>query len=626
MSKNFTLSKSDFQLASTCSKKLVYKKLGYPTSNDTNEYMKMLAKGGYVVGMMATLMYPDGIEITGNTKEAIERTNEYLKQEDCVLFEAAIQSGAKLIRVDILEKKGDLVKLIEVKAKSHDTEDEPAKQKKLLEKYIEDVAFQYNVISEAFPEFKLTAFLLMPDKAKKTSIDGLAGWFSLNESIKVTDKELEELPAQQKPRFNKPDVIFKFENDPNRDKYIQDLIIDGILQEREVTTDVIKLQDVIKNRSNAFINILKNGITSNDYKIDKSCKDCEFKCEGSIQNGYKECWGTLADSDPHIFELYHGGTLKNDEGEVYLNQLIDNKQTSLFDINPEFLKKKDGTIGSRNQRQLIQLNNTANNSEWVSNDLKGILTNLKYPLHFIDFETYTGALPFNKGMRPYELIAFQWSCHTIKRPGDTPIHSEWISTNGDFPNFTFAESLMNQIGNAGTPLMWATHENTVLRGILKQMEIFGYTNKVLSDWLIGITSDSDKKNKREGRLVDMNDLTFKHYFHPFMKGKTSIKKVLPAIWNNFPFLHDVPFFKEYSAIDFEGGIIDPYDTLKSDQSQIDEDDAVAGGTEAMRAYQRIRFDDTLDINQKNEIKRQLIEYCKLDTMAMVIIAHHWGLK
>ena len=30
--------------------------------------------------------------------------------------------------------------------------------------------------------------------------------------------------------------------------------------------------------------------------------------------------------------------------------------------------------------------------------------------------------------------------------------------------------------------------------------------------------------------------------------------------------------------------------------------------------------------QKNEIKRQLIEYCKLDTMAMVIIAHHWGLK
>jgi hypothetical protein len=111
-----------------------------------------------------------------------------------------------------------------------------------------------------------------------------------------------------------------------------------------------------------------------------------------------------------------------------------------------------------------------------------------------------------------------------------------------------------------------------------------------------------------------------------MKGRTSIKKVLPAIWNNNKYLHQVSFFKDYSATDFEGGIIDPYDTLKPDATQIDEEDAVAGGTEAMRAFQRIRFDDTLNQSQKNEIKRQLLEYCKLDTMAMVIIAHHWGLE
>ena len=170
--------------------------------------------------------------------------------------------------------------------------------------------------------------------------------------------------------------------------------------------------------------------------------------------------------------------------------------------------------------------------------------------------------------------------------------------------------------------MWGTHENTVLRGVLKQMEIFGYNNPQLEEWLIGITSDKE----RDGRLVDMNDLTLKNYFHPYMKGKTSIKKVLPAIWNNFPYLHQVPFFKDYSATDFEGGIIDPYDTLKANTSQTDEEDAVAGGTEAMRAYQRIRFDDNLNQSQKDEIKRQLLEYCKLDTMAMVIIAHHWGLK
>ena len=58
-----TLSKSDFQLASSCPKKLVYKKNGYPTANDTNEFMEMLAKGGYIVGEMATLLFPTGIEI-----------------------------------------------------------------------------------------------------------------------------------------------------------------------------------------------------------------------------------------------------------------------------------------------------------------------------------------------------------------------------------------------------------------------------------------------------------------------------------------------------------------------------------------------------------------------------------
>jgi hypothetical protein len=624
MSNNTTLSKSDFQLASTCPKKLVYKKDGYPTTNDTNEYMEMLAKGGYVVGLMATLQYPDGVEITGNTKEAIIKTNEYLTQENCVLFEAAIQSGEKLIRVDILEKVGNKINLIEVKAKSHDTEDSQYEQEKLLKKYIEDVAFQYLVMAEALPDFDINPYLFMPDKSKRTNIDGLIGWFTVLDSKDDGDKEVEELPAQQRPKFKKPDVLFKYETDVNRSNYIEILKKDGLLQLRDVKERVLQIQDVIKNRANNFIRILNEGILDSDYTINKACKACEFKCDEATKNGFKECWGSLADPNPHIFDLYYGGTLKSEEGDFYLDELISLSRTSLYDIVPERLKNRKGEIGIRAQRQLIQLQYTEENREWTSDELQSVLNGYQYPLHFIDFETYTGALPFHEGMRPYELIAFQWSCHTIPYKGADPIHSEWIETEGKFPNFAFAESLMKQIGISGTPFMWATHENTVLRTILNQMEIFGYTNNALSDWLIGITSD--KSVKREGRLVDMNNLTLKHYFHPFMKGRTSIKKVLPAIWNNNKYLRQVPFFKNYSATDFEGGIIDPYDTLKPDATQIDEEDAVAGGTEAMRAFQRIRFDDTLNQIQKNEIKRQLLEYCKLDTMAMVIIAHHWGLK
>ncbi len=625
---SYFLSKSDFQLASSCPQKLVYKKAYYPTANDTNEYMQLLAQGGYVIGKMATFLYPDGIEIEGNTQDCIEQTNRLLQQEEVILFEPAILSGQKLIRVDILVKKKNHFHLIEVKAKSHDTDEEKSGANAKLKKYIEDVAYQYTVLREAFPGSSIQCSLLMPDKAKRTSIDALAGWFTIKKKTIKTDEETEELPAQQKPVFNKPDVIFKYEDDPKRDQYIGLLHNEGILEYRDVTNEVLELEAEISNRAKRYLNILNQGITDFDYSISKSCKGCEFNTPGQSKNGFNECWGDLAHDGHHIFDLYHGGSIGHPKHGYYLNELISEGKTHLFDVDPERLKSKQGELGPRGTRQLVQITNTKSNSEWISDELKTVLCSLSYPLHFIDFETFTGALPYHKGMRPYEAIAFQWSCHTIKSPGATPIHAEWIHTgpmfpdSNQFPNFEFAKSLMKQIGYSGTPLMWATHENTILRAILNQMEVYQFEDEVLERWLTLTTSSED----REGRLVDMNRLTRDYYFHPYMKGRTSIKKVLPAIWTHHPYLHEVEHFKAYVPEEFTSGVLDPYDTLTAGISNESDDEVVSEGTAAMRAYQRIRFDDTLTEQQKNELRYQLLQYCKLDTMAMVIIAHHWGLK
>jgi hypothetical protein len=621
------LSKSDFQLASSCPKKLVYKKAFYPTANDTNEYMEMLAQGGYIVGKMATMLFPDSIEIDGKTQACIEQTNLHLQQENIVLFEPAIVSGQKLVRVDILVKQGNSFHLIEVKAKSHNTDEQPDKAK--LKKYIEDIAYQYSVLKDTFPNSKIKCSLLMPDKAKRTTIEELAGWFNIKKQDKKNYNEIEELPAQQKPAFNKPEVVFKYENTPNKAEFIARLAKEGILEYQDVTEAVEEMQNDINQRARVFLRILNEGINNQDYQISKGCKACEFNTPDQAKNGYKECWGALAYSEPNIFDLYYGGSIGHYTKGYYFDELIAEGKTNLFDIDPERLLNSKGELGSRGTRQLLQIENTRNNTEWISNELKSFVSNLKYPLHFIDFETYTGALPFHKGMRPYELIAFQWSCHTIHKPGATPVHSEWIHTGeklpnpSEFPNFEFARSLMMQIGTSGTPLMWATHENTVLRTILKQMEIYDIKDEPLRNWLFDITSDGDK----EGRLVDMNKLTQEHYFHPYMKGKTSIKKVLPAVWSHHPYLHEVEHFKDYVPDEFLGGILDPYDTLTSGLSEAEwDDEVVSGGTAAMRAYHRIRFDDTLNEAKRNELRYQLLRYCKLDTMAMVIIAYHWGIK
>lgn len=621
------LSKSDFQIASSCPKKLMYKKAYYPTANDTNEYMETLAQGGYIVGKIATLLFPEGIEIDGNTQDCIKQTNVLLKRDKVVLFEAAILSGQKLVRIDVLVKKGTNLHLIEVKSKSHNTDEEFEKAKP--KKYTEDIGYQYLVLKEAFPEYTIKCSLLMPDKAKRTTIDELAGWFSIKKREKVTDTELEELPAQQKPSFNKPEVIFKYENAPDRENYVNRLKLEGILGYQDVTDEIEQMQANIKQRASNFIRILNNGIQPIDYQINKGCKACEFNTPETEKNGFKECWGSLAYTEPNIFDLYYGGAIGHYTKGYYLDELIADKKTSIFDIDLERLKNKQGELGSRALRQTIQIQNTRTNSEWISPELKSTIDKLKYPIHFIDFETYTGALPFHRGMRAYELIAFQWSCHTITSPGATPQHSEWIHTGANFhdtnafPNFEFARSLMKQIGTSGTPLMWATHENTVLRTILNQMDVFEIQVDGLKQWLTNITSD----NNRDGRLVDMNKMTQNYYFHPYMKGRTSIKKVLPAIWSHFPYLHQVEHFKSYVPDEFISGILDPYDILTSGLSMEEwDDEVVSGGTAAMRAYHRIRFDESLGGIQKDELKYQLLQYCKLDTLAMVIIAYHWGLK
>jgi hypothetical protein len=104
------------------------------------------------------------------------------------------------------------------------------------------------------------------------------------------------------------------------------------------------------------------------------------------------------------------------------------------------------------------------NHEFLLNEFNDAITKIQYPLHFIDFETCTMAVPFHKGMKPFQNVIFQWSCHTLYQDGRIE-HSEWLNVSDYYPNFEFAKSLKKQIGNTGTVLTWSSYENTQLRAI-----------------------------------------------------------------------------------------------------------------------------------------------------------------
>jgi hypothetical protein len=173
------LTKSRFKLAAECPTKLYFtgKDSVYRNLKQEDTFLQALADGGFQVGKMATMLYPNGTEITATSNEAaLEETNAYLSAHDnIVLFEPAIRFENLFIRIDILVKQGSHFELIEVKAKSYDSiapeirGDRGGIRAGMLP-YIQDVAFQRYVLSQAYPQSSITSFLVMPDKSVPPTI------------------------------------------------------------------------------------------------------------------------------------------------------------------------------------------------------------------------------------------------------------------------------------------------------------------------------------------------------------------------------------------------------------------------------------------------------------------------
>lgn len=600
-----SLSKSDFKIAQSCATKLFYKKHGYPMSTEENEYLLMLADGGYMVGKMAQLLYEGGIEVTtdNGTEKAIEETEELLKQDNVTLFEPAIYSNNKLVRIDILEKRGHIFRIIEVKSKSFDSieyQEANALNKKYFEssewqEYIEDVAFQKYVLQEKYPNATVEAYLYLPDKSKTTQIEGLIDWFRLQKPEIIG-----------KTRFRKTEVIFN----GNLDELKKGHILELVNVDKYVNNN---LPSIISN-SKIYIDSLLKG-TKINVPISANCKKCEFTIPNthSSKSGFQECWVELADIKPHILDLGYLGNF-NRSKEKHIDNLIKQKKVLLTDVPLDIIKNK------YKNRPFYQV---TKDTEFLLNEFKDELSKIHYPIYFIDFETSQMAIPYHANMRPYGKIIFQWSCHVIEKPGESPKHYEWLNCEDKFPNFKFAEALRNTIKDNGTIMIWSLYENTMLKEIFQSFEDMNYGNSDLRNWLIETIRFSKDD---ETRFIDMNDLTQKYYFHPLMGGRTSIKVTLPAVLKSSKleiikhYLLEAGLYK----IDDDGNIMDPYKLLPKleiDGIVLD----VSNGTDAMMAYQEMLYGmNKNNLQFKDSIQKLLLEYCRLDTLAMVIIWEHWN--
>ncbi len=644
------LTKSRFTLAMDCPAKLFYYgKSQYPNKKSDNEFLEALAKGGYQVGALAKCYYPLGHDVEAlDHLQAVEETNELLEQEDVVIFEAAIQVEKFFIRIDILEKHGSAVNLIEVKSKYFDGNSSldllnskdhiDAKWKP----YVYDVAFQKHVLKLARPDWQVKAYLMLADKSANADVDGLNQKFLLRDNQDGRTKV--ELVGDLSPEVLGNEILTRVNVDD-----LCEMIYKGTDSKEPLP---MPFSDYASHLADHYWKDEKI-----NKPVHKDCGNCEFRCtpeeekEGLI-SGFKECWSKQlgwVDQDferPTIFDIWNFRRKSNmiDQGIFHMDHIRPSHiGNGADDPNP--------TLTPRS-RQWLQVQRTVQNdpSPYIDTDgLKEELSRWNYPLHMIDFETSSVAIPFYRGMRSYEDVAFQFSHHVIYEDGTIEHLPEYINIErGHFPNFDFVRALRDQLSqDAGSVFRYAAHENTILNHILLQLQNAPEVEDKgdLIDFIRTITHSANHKGERD--MIDLLDVVKKHYWHPMMGGSNSLKAVLPAVLNSSDHIvekYSQPIYGRNSEIksqNFEDGTIwiqlddqgqvrNPYDLLPSLFEDLDDDnveeflmgDRLADGGAAMTAYAMMQFTEMSDM-ERSRIVEGLLKYCELDTMAMVFLWEGW---
>jgi len=340
----------------------------------------------------------------------------------------------------------------------------------------------------------------------------------------------------------------------------------------DVTTEAEILQEGVEGNINIMLEAINNAVCP-EISIGKSCfnpYDCPLK---------QICWGSLPKNN--VFELYKGRDLAC---YFYQNGIIE-----ISEINETSMLSSI---------QLIQHRAVREKCEFIDRGrIELFLKKLKYPLYFMDFETFATAIPLFDGLKPYQNIPFQFSCHIMQSPGAKPESLYFLAEDdGADPRVGFLKNLKKALGYGDkygndkfgrSAVMDAAAASTAPAGsIIVYYESF--EKNILKElgrlfpehiWWI---------EEAIKRIVDLYEPFGKFYYYSSeQKGSASLKKVLPSLT----------------------GI--SYDDME-----------IKNGQEASIRYLNITFlkgEKKPDKAHIEKIRKDLLDYCGLDTEGMIFI-------
>lgn len=247
--------------------------------------------------------------------------------------------------------------------------------------------------------------------------------------------------------------------------------------------------------------------------------------------------------------------------EQKLNMLLDEGIIHIKDIPEGVVTSKAG---------LRQYQAEKHNEVHIEREnIKDELDKLQYPLYFLDYETFAPGVPLFDGYRPYQRITFQYSLHVQEKPGAKLKHYSFLARKMEEPTRELAESLQRAVGSKGTFIAW-------------NMSFEKGCNREMGERYPKYMKFFEEINERMFDLMSIFKKGF--YVHKDFHGSASIKKVLPV--------------------------------LCPDLKHADLD--ISEGATASNQWRKM-VDPETDEKEKEEIFKDLLEYCELDTMAMVRI-------
>ena len=267
-------------------------------------------------------------------------------------------------------------------------------------------------------------------------------------------------------------------------------------------------------------------------------------------------------SNPHIPEYSIHDLIRIGSSKALIAEWIDNDIFALDEIpNPSSLTTP----------RKLQYDSYISGAPIIDRRaVKETLDELEFPLHFFDYEACSFAIPQFDGFKPYQFVTFQYSLHILHADGSLE-HKEYLITDPQKEvSLELVEQMRRDFYAEGSAIVW-----------YKPFEVG--RNKELAELYPDSQSFFDALNEK--RIFDLRDIFSKNmYVDARSKGSTSLKEILPIT---------VPDLT--------------YKTL-----------GIQGGTAAMTEWSNLVFSGLSD-SDKDQIRFDLLEYCKLDSFAMVEI-------